>query len=250
MGFNDDNFDIDKYNNRNTFNIIEEEHKFKDSLGNNTDYNKRDFYNTDIHEDQINSKKNYPGLGLGFLEKYMVIPNFGIIMSYGESDSMVPMGAYFAEGYCNANGEPFIAEPNSKKEIYIKFSEYELSANGELRKKKNGNEVYIPYDRALDLFSSISYGNYDKIEYDHTKNFRPELLSMLDEVVSEYMEQDKHLAEEGATGYKSMTLDSQDAIFVASDGTEMGENYSIFPFSSAKVLYRKRKKKKERKLYF
>ena len=166
-----------------------------------------------------------------FLENEL-LPDLGIMMSYGDDDGLVTMGIFFIGGYYDETGKKLDVLPDDKTGVEVEFIEYELSDDLEAKVKPNGCTVRMPYNKAKKLYGDAGKANFDKAYdlCDETELEGRDFLSLFNEVLCNMYADNPELATEGFLGFQSNTVRSLDASFMSSDGHDMGDNYRVFPF--------------------
>lgn len=165
-----------------------------------------------------------------------ILPDLGIIMSYGVSNDMVPMGIFFVEGYYNMQGEKLDKLPLDKKEVEVEFSQYELTEDFKVKKVENGLTVRMPYNKAKELYTHSAEFNYEEADKLSNKMYEGRtLIASLDKGVSDVLSQNPQYAKVGMPGFKAKYLDSLEGSFYASDGSDMGVDFCVFPFLYSKI---------------
>ena len=165
------------------------------------------------------------------IENKELLPDLGIMISYGTGEDLVSMGLLFVEGYYDSTGKKLEVLPLDKSGIDVEFVEYELTENLEVRKKKNGAKVYMPYDKAKTLYGVSASKNYDIVQETTQKEYEGrKLLANFDKGLSRLYSEMPELIQEGIIGFESSTLESLEGSFVSEEGKDMGIDFRVFPF--------------------
>lgn len=166
-----------------------------------------------------------------FFGEKEILPDLGIMMSYGDTDNLVTMGIFFIDCYYDETGKKLQTLPDDKTGVEVEFIEYELSDDLNARVKPNGCKVRMPYSRALKLYNNAASANFDKaFEICDTELEGRNFLSLFNEKLCEVFADYPELASEGLIGFQSNTLKSLDGSFISSDGHDMGDEFRVFPF--------------------
>ncbi len=162
----------------------------------------------------------------------------GILLSYGDSNHLTPVGTFVISSFIKPNGELISDFELEFKNGFAVLEEVILDGY-DLVPKKPGNTLVIPATEYYKLFGLTSTNNYQISEYATVNEGpTPENAEIISQVAAEYLAKMPEGTEIDGLEFDGMTIDESGAMLIGADGKERGTNYSLFPFDPAKVLHR------------
>ncbi len=161
----------------------------------------------------------------------------GFILSYGESDGLMPVGTFVVSGFEDANGKG-ITEEKAMIDGYIVFRKIELNDDYGYHFVINGPKVVIPYMEFLEEYKKVESNNEQLFSMTYS-DLRPESIEWLTQLLGEKLSsipEDEEIEEIEGLGLQGASLSEVGAEYTNANGVEMGTNYRIFPFETQLLL--------------
>lgn len=155
--------------------------------------------------------------------------DYGIILSYGESNDIIPVGTFGITRYLNTKRKPYdtnIESTDRIDDILVELKKIDVIDDKLFY--TSSDVIYLPLPEFLKMHSiadSNSSEFYDNLSYDATL----ESLKILEGALSDYLIHSSNL-------YPAQTrsLDNLAATYIC-NGQVMGNNYGVAPFLLGRV---------------
>ncbi len=152
----------------------------------------------------------------------------GIMLSYGEDSSMIPMGVFKINKFLDTSKIPYEEGMSDLNNTVVELVREEL----EEKQDKSNDRIYIPIKRLFEIYpNDIADSNKEELHADFGIEAYLESLQGLETSVVNYLKENPA----GIIKAKFKTLDEVEATYV-SNGVVMGNNYSVMPYSLGKLL--------------
>ena len=202
---------------------------------NNEDLDKK----LDINRyNKVNDNDGFVPKNLDNSESYdmlsATVTKCGFILSYGESDGLMPVGTFVVSGFEDAKGNS-ITEEKAMIDGYIVFRKIELNDDYGYHFVINGPKVVIPYMEFLEEYKKIESNN-KQLTY---SDLRPETIEWITRLLGDKLSripEDEEIEEIEGLGLQGTSLSEVGAEYTNANGVEMGTNYRIFPFETQLLL--------------
>ena len=138
-------------------------------------------------------------------------PVFGLLLSYGTGEDIIPAGLFCMNRYVDVNGKPIKNyDELEDTSVYAEFIEFGTKKEDAILNEDNENKIFIPFDEYKNL----------AIKYNILKN-------------SSIEESEKVIHNLDCGGEDLQKLN---ASYVSSNGEARATNYRIFPFEVNEVM--------------
>ncbi len=157
--------------------------------------------------------------------------SFGIILSYGEDSSIIPVGVFKANRFLDTSKIPYEEGMSNLNNTIVELVREELEA----KQNKSDDRIYIPIKRLFEIYpNDIADSNKKELYSDFGIEAYLESLQVFETSIANYLKEKP----DSFTEAKFKTLDEVEATYV-SNGVVMGNNYSVMPYSLGKILRKK-----------
>ena len=148
--------------------------------------------------------------------------NVGIILSYGDTNSVMPVGMFCAS---NISEDNIIVNQEGNKDFIIEFVSIIDDKNKGLILDKT-QKIYIPLREFLKKYSSAATQNEDKFHADFGYESYYETINIFKKEIEDYLVKNPNLSYQ----LEKIPLDDLSATYI-SNGEIRGNNYSVMPFN-------------------
>ena len=172
------------------------------------------------------------------------ISDQGVILSYGESKGIVPMGTYVLYEFVNENGKRILAEEAIMKNGYAVLIEIEIN-HLEVSFKENSDYLIIPIYSYLDLMDKapLNIDSFTKITNDDEVTTLG--VKMVNDAMEGFLKDNQNTQELNILDFTGVSMKEANAGFICEGEYNKGTNYTLIPFEELQSFYLKKVRTKD-----
>ena len=159
----------------------------------------------------------------------------GVLLSYGESNGVMPAGMFLLNGFVNSDGKRISEYEAFIEDGYALLKEMEI-VDYHLVVKQPGNSLLVPIESFHRISSKSRINDVEFGQLLSREIHEPIDIEMINMAMAGYLARKPENTELSSFKFEGETLDAANAILIGPNGEQRGTNYTMIPFKAPKIL--------------